>query len=146
MLKVLIAHDGSENAQQMLDLAITLLANRETETIVFHVIPRHVIYGKGAAVLETYDPVEERLHSAELLKESAQKLHEAGLGPTIRKELEVGDPADLILAAAEAQGSDLIIMGSRGLNRVRRFLLGSVSNKVVHHARCAVSMAHPKGE
>src|SRR5712692_5496393 len=116
MLEVLIAHDGSENAQQMLGLATTLLANRETETNVLHVIPRHIIYGKGAAVLETYDPVEERQHSVALLKETAQKLHDAGVGPTIKKELEVSDPADLILAAAEAQDSDLIITGSRGLN------------------------------
>jgi nucleotide-binding universal stress UspA family protein len=145
VLKVLIAHDGSDNAQQMLDLAITLLANRETETTVFHVIPRHLVYGKGAAVLETYDPVEERLRSAELLKETAQKLGEAGIGPIVKKELEVGDPADLILAAAEDRDADLIVMGSRGLNAAKRFLMGSVSSKVVHHARCAVLIAHPKG-
>jgi nucleotide-binding universal stress UspA family protein len=43
MLKVLIAHDGSENAQQILGPAITLLANRETAVTLLHVIPRHVI-------------------------------------------------------------------------------------------------------
>lgn len=143
MFKVLIAHDGSETAQQMVDLAVTLLAGRETETTVLHVIPRHVIYGKGATVWETYDPVEERQHSTELLNETAKKLQDAGIGPTIKKELEVGDPADLILAAAEAQGTDLIVLGSRGLNAARRFLLGSVSNKVVHHAKTAVLVAHP---
>jgi hypothetical protein len=41
-------------------------------------------------VLETYDPVEERQHSAALLKDPALKLHVAGVGPTIKKELEVG--------------------------------------------------------
>jgi nucleotide-binding universal stress UspA family protein len=145
MLKVLIAHDGSESAQEMLDLAITLLANRETETRVLHVIPRHVIYGKGAAVLETYDPVEERQHSTELLKDTAQTLQAAGIGPNITTDLQVGDPADLILSAAEDQGADMIVMGGRGLNAIRRFLMGSVSTKVVHHARCAVLVAHAKG-
>jgi nucleotide-binding universal stress UspA family protein len=145
MLKVLIAHDGSEDAQQMLDLAISLLANRETDTIVLHVIPRHVVYGKGAAVLETYDPVEERQNSTELLKDTFQKLQAAGIGPTIGTDLKVGDPADLILSAAEAQGSDMIVMGGRGLNAVKRFLMGSVSTKVAHHAHCAVLIAHQKG-
>jgi nucleotide-binding universal stress UspA family protein len=95
-------------------------------------------------VIETYDPVEERQHSVELLKETAQTLHDAGIGPTIKKELDVGDPADLILAAAVAQGSDLIVMGSRGLNAAQRFLMGSVSHKVSNHAPCAVLIAHPQ--
>lgn len=142
MLKVLIAHDGSEHAQKMLDLAITLLAHRETETTVLHVIPRHVIYGKGAAVLETYDMVEERGPSEALLETTAKALKQAGIGPTILQELQVGDPADLILAAAEERASDLIVMGSRGLNAAQRFLIGSVSHKVVNHAKCAVLIAH----
>ncbi len=144
MLKVLIAHDGSENAQQMLDLATTLLAGRETATTVLHIIPRHVIYGRSPTVFETYDPVEERKHSEQLLTDTVRKLQEAGVGPTVEAELEVGDPADLILAAAEAQDSDLIIIGSRGLNAAQRFLMGSVSTKVVQHAHCAVLVAHPK--
>lgn len=142
MLKVLIAHDGSEHAQRMLDLAIILLAHRETETTVLHVIPRHVIYGKGASVIETYDMGEERTHSQALLEATVQQLEQAGIGPTMTQELQVGDPADLILAAAEARASDLIIVGSHGLNAAQRFLMGSVSHKVVNHAPCAVLVAH----
>ena len=71
-------------------------------------------------------------------------MHERGIGPTVIKEIEVGDPADLILAAAERDGTDLIVMGSRGLNAAQRFLLGSVSTKVTTHAHCAVLVIHPK--
>ena len=85
-----------------------------------------------------------RHHGVALLNEAAQTLQQGGVGPTIGKELEVGDPANLILAAAEAKGSDLIILGSRGLNAAQRFLMGSVSTKVVMHAPCAVLVVHQK--
>jgi nucleotide-binding universal stress UspA family protein len=49
-----------------------------------------------------------------------------------------GDPADAILDVAEEQGSDLIVVGNKGMTGARRFLLGSVPNKVSHHAPCSV--------
>jgi nucleotide-binding universal stress UspA family protein len=49
-----------------------------------------------------------------------------------------GDPADAILDVAEEQGADLIIVGNKGMTGAKRFLLGSVPNKVSHHAPCSV--------
>lgn len=49
-----------------------------------------------------------------------------------------GDPADAILDVAEEQGADLIVVGNKGMTGARRFLLGSVPNKVSHHAPCSV--------
>jgi nucleotide-binding universal stress UspA family protein len=54
----------------------------------------------------------------------------------------VGDCADEILDAAEDEEAELIVMGRRGLGRVREALLGSVSQKVLHHANCTVAMVH----
>jgi len=144
-MKALLAIDGSPSAAQALDLACELLAGKEAEVTLLHVIPRHLIYGKGGPVVaECYDPQEERAHSVDLLETNAQLLKERGIGPTIKKELETGDPADLILAAAEEADVDLIILGSRGLSTVRRFMLGSVSTKVASHAHCAVLVGHAK--
>ena len=50
----------------------------------------------------------------------------------------VGDPADAILDVAEEQGTDLIVVGHKGMTGATRFLLGSVPNKVSHHAPCSV--------
>lgn len=50
----------------------------------------------------------------------------------------VGDAADAILEAADKHGADLIVMGHRGLGRMQEMLLGSVSQKVLHHAKCNV--------
>ncbi len=49
-----------------------------------------------------------------------------------------GDPADAILDVAEEVKADLIVVGNKGMTGARRFLLGSVPNKVSHHAPCSV--------
>jgi nucleotide-binding universal stress UspA family protein len=49
-----------------------------------------------------------------------------------------GDPADAILDVAEEQDADLIVIGNKGMTGAKRFLLGSVPNKISHHAPCSV--------
>lgn len=49
-----------------------------------------------------------------------------------------GDPADAILDVAEEQDADLIIVGNKGMTGAKRFLLGSVPDKISHHAPCSV--------
>jgi nucleotide-binding universal stress UspA family protein len=49
-----------------------------------------------------------------------------------------GDPADALLAIAEEHDADLIVVGNKGMTGAKRFLLGSVPNKVSHHAPCSV--------
>ena len=50
----------------------------------------------------------------------------------------MGDAADAILDVAEEQRADLIVVGNKGMTGAKRFLLGSVPNKVSHHAPCSV--------
>jgi len=70
------------------------------------------------------------------LDAAASEIRAAGV------EVEVfvlqGDPADAILDVAEERGSDLIVIGNKGMTGAKRFLLGSVPNKVSHHAPCSV--------
>jgi len=70
------------------------------------------------------------------LEEAADEIRAAGV------EVEVfarqGDPADALLDVAEERGSDLIVVGNKGMTGAKRFLLGSVPNKVSHHAPCSV--------
>ncbi|MCA1832019.1 MAG: universal stress protein [Actinomycetota bacterium] len=53
-----------------------------------------------------------------------------------------GEPADAILDLAETQKADLIIVGNKGMTGAKRFLLGSVPNKVAHQAPCSVLIVH----
>ena len=49
-----------------------------------------------------------------------------------------GDPADAILDVAEENDADLVLVGNKGMTGARRFLLGSVPNKISHHSPCDV--------
>ena len=53
-----------------------------------------------------------------------------------------GDPASALIDAAEDISADLIVVGSRGMSSTSRFLLGSVPNKISHHAPCDVLIVH----
>src|SRR3954452_25053427 len=70
------------------------------------------------------------------LKESAAPLEEEGL--SVERYAREGDPADAILDVAEEKNADLIVVGNKGMTGAKRFLLGSVPNKVSHHAPCSV--------
>jgi nucleotide-binding universal stress UspA family protein len=72
----------------------------------------------------------------------------AALVPTMKRataEVSVvtGAPADVIVREAERRGSDLIVLGARGLGMVKRLLLGSVSEAVVRHAARPVLVVRP---
>ena len=70
------------------------------------------------------------------LSEAADQIREAGV--EVETFSRQGDPADAILDVAEEKNSDLIIVGNKGMSGAKRFLLGSVPNKVSHHAPCSV--------
>jgi nucleotide-binding universal stress UspA family protein len=59
-------------------------------------------------------------------------------GVAVRTFARQGDPADAILDVAEEEHADLIVVGNKGMTGAKRFLLGSVPNKVSHHAPCSV--------
>ena len=61
-----------------------------------------------------------------------------GAGVEVETFPRRGDPADAILDVAEESDADLIIVGNKGMTGAKRFLLGSVPNKVSHHAPCSV--------
>jgi nucleotide-binding universal stress UspA family protein len=60
----------------------------------------------------------------------------------VRTRVGKGDPAEMLIEAAEDTGGDLIVVGSKGMASAARFVLGSVPNKVSHHAPCDVIIVH----
>ena len=70
------------------------------------------------------------------LEEAGDVAKEQGVDVTVHARQ--GDPADAILDVAEETKADLIVVGNKGMTGARRFLLGSVPNKVSHHAPCSV--------
>jgi nucleotide-binding universal stress UspA family protein len=70
------------------------------------------------------------------LEDAAEIARQAGV--EVVKFARRGDAADAILDVAEESSADLIIVGNKGMTGAKRFLLGSVPNKVSHHAPCSV--------
>jgi nucleotide-binding universal stress UspA family protein len=70
------------------------------------------------------------------LDTALEQIKEAGV--EVQKFAREGDPADAILDVAEERNAGLIVVGNKGMTGAKRFLLGSVPNKVSHHAPCSV--------
>jgi nucleotide-binding universal stress UspA family protein len=71
-----------------------------------------------------------------ILESAAGPAQEAGV--EVQTHAREGDPADAILDVAEETKADLVVVGNKGMTGARRFLLGSVPNKISHHAPCGV--------
>jgi nucleotide-binding universal stress UspA family protein len=65
---------------------------------------------------------------------------------TIEFHSSTGEPAEALLELAEKLQADLIVVGNRGMSGMKRFLLGSVPNKISHHAPCSVLIVNTERE
>lgn len=130
-MKVLIACDGSDSAKRALEIAVEL-APKEAAISVVSVVEGLPQVGRAAAMILPEDEEESRRRLAEAGKALAE--HDVVAELVERR----GDAATAILDEAEKEGTDLIVMGTRGLSTIERWFLGSVSSKVLQHARCSV--------
>jgi nucleotide-binding universal stress UspA family protein len=137
---IVVGTDGSETALKAVEAAVALarLAGARVELVsAYEPVSREQLRDEARRVPAdlqwTVDPREDV--DATLAK-AAELVGAAGVETgTYARE---GDPADAILDVAEELGSDLIVVGNKGMTGAKRFLLGSVPNKVSHHAPCSV--------
>jgi nucleotide-binding universal stress UspA family protein len=140
-ISILVGTDGSDTAHTALERAIELAAGlRARLGIVSAYEPVSDPRLRGEQVVAPKDvqwainPHEDVLALLEQARAAA-----AGAGVTeVETFARQGDAADAILDVAEEQRCDLIVVGNKGMTGAKRFLLGSVPNKVSHHAPCSV--------
>jgi nucleotide-binding universal stress UspA family protein len=137
---IVVGTDGSETAKQAVGQA-TELAKSIGATI--HLVSAYEPVPEGRLRDEAKEApgdlqwmVNQREDVDATLEQAAKVIREAGIGVEIYPRQ--GDPADSILDVAEEREADLIIVGNKGMTGAKRFLLGSVPNKVSHHAPCSV--------
>jgi nucleotide-binding universal stress UspA family protein len=135
--RILLATDGSEEAELAAGVAVELASSTGSELHVVHVklLPLVPPYPEVLGWREDLERAERQARG--LLDEQVKKVEDAGgtvAGIHLREEL----PAEEIVALAEDLGTDLIVVGSRGRGGMRRALRGSVSDRVVRHAHCPV--------
>ncbi len=138
--KIVVGTDGSDTAKEAVRQAVDLAKN----------------VGATVNVVSAYRPVDagrlrrERQEVPEdlkwminpredveaLLREVTDEAKESGV--SIEGFAREGEPADALIDVAEEEDADLIVVGNRGMTGASRFVLGSVPNKVSHHAPCSV--------
>src|SRR5918994_1784488 len=145
--RILLATDGSEEAELAALSAVELDQRTNSELHVVHVgvVPTLLVSYPGTLGYEgkLYEQIEE--DSSELLRKESWRVKAAG-GTVAGAHLRMGKVDLEIVTLAEELGANLIVMGSRGLGGVRRALMGSVSDSVVRHAHCPVLVVRPGKE
>jgi nucleotide-binding universal stress UspA family protein len=144
--RITLATDGSSESAKALAFVLTKFQpDRSTgkgRRVPIHVSVIHVIARRPLAPItitsmipwNKYPKLKEATHK--LIEPSMRKLIKAGF--TAEPVCQLGNPAEKIMKVASKHHADLIVMGAKGLSAIDRFLLGSVSTRVVQHANCSV--------
>ncbi len=151
---ILLATDGSREAELAARTAADLAEKTNSELHVVHVFGiapvGPPVYPEAVALqgVEHEAEVEELQRTSEqrarqVLESEVEKVRSAG-GMVAQAHLMEGRVAPEIVALAEEIGAGLIVMGSRGRGGIRRALMGSVSDSVVRHAPCPVTIVRER--
>lgn len=138
---ILVASDGSEHALRAARAAGEIALKFQADLTLLSVFSPPMATPPAMAGAEPIlDPTILAQYAEEVQeaveRRTGQVLEELGIRYTTKRER--GHPVDMIVNVAEEAKADLIVMGSRGLGGVQSFLLGSVSDRVLHHAHCPV--------
>ena len=133
--KVLLATDGSREAQLAATTAVDLANSTNSDLHVVHVgefLPTMLAQTE-------VEPARLEREAQERLDQQIRRIEEAG-GTVKEAHLRLGRADEEIVDLAHDMGAGMIVMGSRGHGRIRRALIGSVSDSVVRHAHCPVTI------
>jgi nucleotide-binding universal stress UspA family protein len=133
---ILVGYDGSETAGAAFDLALDLARRYDADLHVLAVV-RPPEFGEE---VETEAVVEQTQRHFDRVLQPLQARVE---GLRTRCGVVVGHPAEQLVLYAERHAIDHIVVGHRGHSRLDRWLMGSVANRVVTYAPCAVTVVRP---
>ena len=139
--KILIGYDGSKAGDKALDYAIGIAKTFNAKLYILHVIEegRIAIAPDSSMYPALIDTMEKQ--GRDLVNKAVERARSQGVNA--EGLLEMGtDAAETIINVANNLNVDLIVVGSRGLKGLTRFLLGSVSEKVVRYANRPVLVVH----
>jgi nucleotide-binding universal stress UspA family protein len=132
MSTILVATDGSEEGRAALEAAVELAADEHALLVCVHVVSILDFTGHADGTQSVPPGRVPRAEDDPVLCEALEVATSAGV--TARAELLVGYPPNQIVRLADEIGADLIVVGSRGLGRVKSVVIGSTSRAVLAHA------------
>ena len=132
--RILVAVDGSDSAKRAFERSVYLAKRCNSKLDIIHVVLDSTYGGDSAATFQLIEELKER--GKKLLDECKNEAMRNGI--QVETLLKLGDHAQVLIETANRGDYELIMMGSRGLSPFKELLLGSVSFKVMHHAKCPV--------
>jgi nucleotide-binding universal stress UspA family protein len=137
---VVVGTDGSPTANRAVTHAAGLAAQYDASLHLVHAYrPPDMAMMTDVATMPL-NPAQLRkevvAHAEQVCEEASRMARD--LGAKVETHLVPGDAAEALISVAEAVGADLLVVGNRGMSGMRRFLLGSVPNRVSHHAPCSL--------
>ena len=138
MKTLVVGTDGSEGAERAMEEVIELVHEHGATVHLVCVYPAQKPLER-LGLTARQESTDLRGVAADVLARGERRFADAGF--SVEKHAREGDPAHVILDVAGEKDADLIVVGARGTGGLRRFLLGSVSSKLVHHATTSVLIA-----
>lgn len=134
MKKILVAIDGSEHSMRALMKAKDLALKFDSDIELVHVVEEVHLYNiDGGSMIalgiEQFTAMKDRGET--FLNKSKQTLSE--FGDRVTTQLLEGDPSYMLIDYIKNSDADLVVVGSHGVKGLRKYMMGSVVNKLVHH-------------
>jgi len=135
--KILVPVDGSDSSKKALEFAVAMAKSAKAHITVLEVIEE---FGPLPGYYEAAPPGKDRLKW--ISEQRFEKVHTILDTTDVKwdRKIEEGYAADTICDIAAKGHYDMIVIGNRGLSAIGRFLVGSVSDRVVHHSPCTVTV------
>jgi nucleotide-binding universal stress UspA family protein len=142
MKKMLIAYDGSDASKKAVDLALKC-CSKDDQITLLTVIPAELAESSFTKMLLPTIDLSQIVKSGTFKEKAMETLSKVAREikdkvPKVNIAVESGDPADEILMTTKKCNADIIVVGYKGYGKEGRFLLGSVTDKVVRHAGVSV--------
>ena len=138
MKKILTPFDGSEHSQKAFEKALEIAEKFESKIIVMTVIQSKVADSSGMSLDRMQEIQDEEENSTIAMLKNLEDQANAKNVQMLMEIVHNPSSADGILAFANKNDIDLIVMGSHGRTGFKKLVLGSVANKVVGHSKCPV--------
>jgi len=142
MKKMLVAYDGSDASKKAIEM-VKKCANKDDEVTLLTVVPAELSESSFTKMLLPTIDLSNIVKSGSFKDKATESLNKIVKDIEYNVEkvnvaVEDGDPADEILITAKKADADIIVLGYKGYGKEGRFLLGSVTDKVVRHASVSV--------
>lgn len=130
---ILVGYDGSAQAEKAAHLAFAMARAMDCKVLLFAVArpPEPATSVELEAVLD-----DAKEHFQEAFQKLAREAAEGNID--LQTEIVVGHPAEQIIHKAETIKADLVILGRRGMSMFEKWILGSISERVLRYAHCPV--------